>query len=52
MMNFRHVTAVAVAVSGLIAGSSGTAATITGWNTDNVEVAPPTVLPDDEGVTG
>ena len=51
-MNFRHVTAVAVAVSGLIAGSSGTAATITGWNTDNVEVAPPTVLPDDEGVTG
>ena len=39
-MNFRHVTAVAVAVSGLIVGSSGTAATITGWNTGNVEVAP------------
>jgi hypothetical protein len=39
MMNFRHVTAVAVAVSGVIVGSSGTAATITGWNTDNVEVA-------------
>lgn len=52
MMNFRHVTAVAVAVSGLILGSSGTAATITGWNTDNVDVAPETVLPADEGVTG
>lgn len=40
MMNFRHATAVAVAVSGVIVGSSGTAATITGWNTDNVVVGP------------
>jgi len=47
-MNFRHVTAVAVAVSGLIAGSSGTAATITGWNTGNVVVG---ATPDD-GETG
>ena len=64
MMNFRHATAVAVAVSGLIVGSSGTAATIAGWNTGNVEVAPnpadgdtglsvvyDRALPDDDAVT-
>lgn len=52
MREMKHVTAIALAGIGLIAAGAGHAATITGWNTENVVKAPPTVLPDDDGVTG
>lgn len=41
-----------IAGMGILTVGQANAATIVGWNTGNVEVAPATVLPDDEGITG
>lgn len=48
MLGLRHATAFVVAGLGIAAAGPGIAATITGWNTDNVVVGPTPA----DGVTG